>query len=240
MAPLPRPQFWIDVGGTFTDCLTRTGDSAIRTFKLLSSGVFRGKLDAASTCKLLRDRARIKDPARFFEGYEVTIYQKNPDGTDLEIADDNLIIKAFDNAGGDLALNRPMCCEPEAGMWYELRSHEEAPVTGIRWLMGLRLDEDIGEVEVRLGTTRGTNALLERKGAPTAFVTTAGFGDILVIGNQSRPRLFDLNIRKPALLYREVVELKERLDAGGKVLVPLDPAEVRTKLAKLRQDGIQA
>ena len=66
-------------------------------------------------------------------------------------------------------------------MMYELSCGIEAPVIGIHWLCGKRINEPLGPVRVRLGTTRGTNALLERKGAPTAFVTTSGFGDLLTL-----------------------------------------------------------
>lgn len=64
---------------------------------------------------------------------------------------------------------------------------------------------------IRMGTTVATNALLERRGARTALVITKGFGDILRIGSQERPDLFDLKINKPDLLYEEVIEVEERL-----------------------------
>jgi len=62
-----------------------------------------------------------------------------------------------------------------------------------------------------MGTTVATNALLERKGERTAFLVTAGFKDILQIGNQSRPYMFDLAIRRPKPLYSEVFEINERV-----------------------------
>ncbi|KAK1836325.1 Hydantoinase B/oxoprolinase-domain-containing protein [Podospora conica] len=64
---------------------------------------------------------------------------------------------------------------------------------------------------IRMGTTVATNALLERKGEPIAMAVTKGFRDCLVIGNQSRPRIFDLAIRKPDVLYSDVVEVDERV-----------------------------
>ncbi|MEC8981607.1 MAG: hydantoinase B/oxoprolinase family protein [SAR324 cluster bacterium] len=64
---------------------------------------------------------------------------------------------------------------------------------------------------IRMGTTVATNALLERKGAKTTLVTTKGFRDLLQIGNQSRPKIFDLEISKLDLLYDEVVEVDERV-----------------------------
>ena len=64
---------------------------------------------------------------------------------------------------------------------------------------------------IRMGTTVATNALLERKGARTALVITQGFRDLLQIGNQTRPKLFDLEIRKLDLLYEQVIEVEERV-----------------------------
>lgn len=62
-----------------------------------------------------------------------------------------------------------------------------------------------------MGTTVATNALLEKKGEKTAFVVTKGFRDLLHIGNQSRPKMFDLTINKPEVLYEKVVEINERV-----------------------------
>lgn len=68
---------------------------------------------------------------------------------------------------------------------------------------------------IRLSTTVATNALLERKGEKHALVTTKGFKDLLQIGNQSRPAIFDLSIRKPDVLYSEVYEVDERVTLAG-------------------------
>src|ERR1700716_1510685 len=64
---------------------------------------------------------------------------------------------------------------------------------------------------IRMGTTVATNALLERKGEKIVMVVTKGFKDCLEIGNQSRPRIFDLAIKKPDVLYEKVVEIEERV-----------------------------
>ena len=64
---------------------------------------------------------------------------------------------------------------------------------------------------IRMGTTVATNALLERKGEAMALVVTKGFADILEIGNQSRSDIFDLNIKSAQLLYKEVIEVEERV-----------------------------
>ncbi|KPM41857.1 Uncharacterized protein C11D3.15 [Neonectria ditissima] len=68
-----------------------------------------------------------------------------------------------------------------------------------------------GVESIRMGTTVATNALLERKGERTVFVVTKGLKDLLHIGNQSRPKLFDMAINKPDTLYSKVIEVTERV-----------------------------
>lgn len=145
---------------------------------------------------------------------------------------------------------------------------------GIRRVLSLYYGQEIprgvplpkGELEsIRMGTTVATNALLERKGTKHAFLVTKGFRDLLEIGYQSRPRLFDLNIVKPEVLYSEVREVDERVtiegfdeDAAGffasreeipgvlvksssgdmiRILKPLDETAVRQTLRELRAQG---
>ena len=85
---------------------------------------------------------------------------------------------------------------------------------------------------VRLGTTRGTNALLTRHGAQTGLVTTRGFGDVLHIGYQNRPKLFELAIKKPAPLFAEVAEIDERIAADGS-----DPPAARDEQSQRGTDS---
>ena len=92
------------------------------------------------------------------------------------------------------------------------------------------------------GTTVATNAVIEGKGAPTAFVASAGFRDLFEIGRQIRPDLYDMRADKPpALIPRELAfEVPERLDAEGTVLVPLDVDAVRALVEPLRRRGVRA
>jgi len=99
-------------------------------------------------------------------------------------------------------------------------NYSDAPLEAIRRVMAHFLKRDIprGELldtaqieSIRMGTTVATNALLERKGENIALVVTKGFKDCLVIGNQSRPKIFDLAIRKPDVLYSSVTEIDERV-----------------------------
>ncbi len=86
------------------------------------------------------------------------------------------------------------------------------------------------------GTTIATNAVIEGRGAKTALLTTSGFEDILVIGRQNRPKLYDLKATRPQpLVPRELTfGLKERVDAEGRILRPLDLADVKALAEKLK------
>ena len=115
-----------------------------------------------------------------------------------------------------------------------------APLVAIRRVLNLAGEDPIPPVSVRLGTTKGTNALLTRSGAPTALVTTRGFADILEIGDQSRPKLFALDIHKPPPIYEAVAEVDERLAADGSILQPLARDQAERALRHLRALGIQS
>src|ERR1700730_4630265 len=93
---------------------------------------------------------------------------------------------------------------------------------------------------VKVGTTVATNALLTRTGEPVVLVTTAGFADALRIGYQNRPDIFALRILLPTSLYTTVIEARERLDAEGAVLTPLDGARLRADLERARRAGGRA
>ena len=149
--------------------------------------------------------------------------------------------------------------------------YPDAPTEGIRRILqdyddkhdyqrGIPVKTDqIGSI--RMGTTVATNALLERDGAPMALLITKGFADVLEIGNQSRPNIFDLSCAKPSLLYKRVVEVDERIilkefnkenteikypEHVGitgetiQVVQEPDPMAIRSALEELRDAGITA
>ena len=92
------------------------------------------------------------------------------------------------------------------------------------------------------GTTVATNALIQHKGAATGLITTAGFRDLLEIGRQRRPHLYDLQCDKPPLLVRRHLrlEISERLHHDGRIQTPLDEAAVRRAAHALRAAGVQS
>ncbi len=227
-------EFWIDVGGTFTDCFARHCDGTTRRLKLLSSGITKGTVAEGSEATAIVDIARKRDPEQFWRGFRLRLLAD--DGATLA----ECTVGDFDAASGRLHFDAALAVVPTPGMRYELTSGEESPILAVRFLLGLRQDQSIPPVSMRLGTTRGTNALLTRRGARTAFVTTRGFGDVLRIGYQQRPKLFQLDIEKPSPLFGAVVEIDERILADGTVRRAPNVNEVRRQLLELQSQGVES
>jgi 5-oxoprolinase (ATP-hydrolysing) len=121
--------------------------------------------------------------------------------------------------------------------------YSDAAIAGIRQLMGIAKGKPIPVAQigaVKMGTTVATNALLERKGEPTALAITRGFRDALRIAYQNRPRLFDRHILLPELLYSHVIEIDERMGAHGETVAAIDMATARAGLAEAYDMGLRS
>jgi 5-oxoprolinase (ATP-hydrolysing) len=121
--------------------------------------------------------------------------------------------------------------------------YADAALAGIRHFLDVRGDEPIPArlIEaVKMGTTVATNALLERKGEPTALFITKGFRDALRIAYQNRPRIFDRHIVLPEMLYSKVFEVEERIGARGEVVLPIDLPGTERDLRKAFSEGFRS
>lgn len=121
--------------------------------------------------------------------------------------------------------------------------YADAALQGIRDVLGIEAATPLPVADiasVKMGTTVATNALLEREGEPTLFVTTEGFADVLRIGYQSRPKLFALRIDLPEMLFDRVVEAHERIGPHGDVLIPLDRQKLEQDLQQAYRAGFRA
>ncbi len=123
---------------------------------------------------------------------------------------------------------------------FKLLSDAHNPAATV--LDGLRRISPDQPLQIIHGSTVATNALLERKGARTALVTTRGFKDVLQIARQNRPSLYDWTVKPPApLIPAELrLEVDERVDHLGNVLVALHPSEVEDRLATLKQNKVES
>ncbi len=122
---------------------------------------------------------------------------------------------------------------------YKRPSTPDDPTRAV--LEGMR-DLGMRPEEVVHGATVAANAIIERKGARTALITTRGFRDVLLIGRQTRPRLYDLEPQHEPPLVPDGLRLEanERLDHRGRVLQPLDPVEVASILDRVQADGVES
>jgi len=161
---------WADTGGTFTDCLAVDPAGRLHRAKVLSTSAVRGRIAARNGPGSVRVETGWPVPAGFFRGFTVRLLG---DGGLTRTAID------WDPAGRLLHLDGALPPGELAGAAFELRSPEEAPVLAARLVTGTPLDAELPPIAMRLATTRGTNALLERKGAATAlFITPSGTRDI--------------------------------------------------------------
>jgi len=224
-----RWQIWVDTGGTFTDGVAIAPDGGVRRTKLLSTGALRGTL----VRRLAPDRFAIREswsaPASVIRDLGFRLL-----GSDAG----QRRVSRYD--AGELTLDGPLDDLPVLPADFELSSDDDSPVLAARLLTGTPSSEPLPPAWMRLATTLGTNALLERRGVPTALFVTRGFGDVLEIGTQQRPELFALEVVKPEPLHAAVVEVSERLDAAGSVIVPLDAGAVETEARRLLDAGIRA
>lgn len=220
---------WIDTGGTFTDCIAKDPSGRTHRIKILSSSVLRGRITGQPDGYHLDVDIPWPVHQDIFKGFVLRALG----GTFAATVD------RVDLASGRISLSQP-APRITPGSFVELSSMEEVPVLAARLLTHTPLNEAFPPLEMKLGSTRGTNAILESKGARTAFLITKGFKDLLLIGNQQRPDLFALQVIRPLPLYHSVLEVDERVAGDGTVLKPLTRAGTDALIQQLRQDGIES
>jgi len=224
-----RWKIWIDTGGTFTDCMAQAPGGETHRTKVLSSGALRGRMLAQPDGNALSGAPLPGGAPDLYAGYTLRF---------LGRPNETYRVTASDPRTHRLVLDRPVAPAVSAGADFELTAGEEAPVLATRLVTGTPLHAALPTLEMRLGSTKGTNALLEHKGAAVGLLITGGLGDLPEIGTQQRPHLFALDIRKPPRLYTRVIEVRERLDAAGNVLLPLTEAELERVADEAKNSGI--
>ena len=218
----------IDTGGTFTDCVGIDPQGHRLTLKVLSSGRLRATVAEVISPDTLRlEHAWLAKPA-VLRGMTITNASRQSSNPPT------VTIARFDDSSSVMQLE---CTETARAIAFEIGDtidffvpNEEAPILAARLLTATGPREPLPSIDMRLATTRATNALLERTGSETAFFVTKGLRDLLRIGDQTRPELFELNIQKSLPLTERVYEVDARLDAAGQELVDFDE-KAFTKLA---------
>ena len=226
----------VDTGGTFTDCLAIDPQGELHRTKVLSSSALRGKITSLPAADVLYTDAPWCTSAGLLRGYRLRILGAT-DTTTKQPAETCSILQS-DEMGRLTLTHLPPAAV--VGAAFEITADEEAPVLAARLITGTSLGDPLPSMQLRLATTRGTNALLEGKGVATALFVTRGFGDLLRIGDQQRPHLFDLHVQKTPPLTEQVVEVDERLDAKGQVIRPICLDGLEGQVQALLADGIRA
>jgi len=226
----PRnPRFAIDVGGTFTDCLALWPDGQVTIRKVLSSGQLPAQFrEANESGEALVDGLEPDLPPDFFQDFELRT-EAGPLGR---------VNRSEPCDGG-----HRLTVEPRPAQFSKrlsLHAPVEAPLLGVRLMLRLPMRSPIPPIEIRLGTTLATNALLERRFPEPVLVVTRGFPDLLEIGFQNRPGLFELRIPEPEPLTRRVIEAEERLDAQGEIVQPLAEAPLCESLRSAKEAGYES
>ncbi len=236
--PFPEPfsggpggwRVWVDTGGTFTDCVAREPGGVLRRAKVLSSSALRGVVDGLDGPATVRVREEWGAPADLIRGSRFALTGADRPG---------VAVRAYDPSRRRIELAAPYPLPLDPGQGFEVVSPEEAPVLAARLATGTPAGAPLPPLSMRLATTRGTNALLERRGVPVALFVTRGFRDLLLIGTQQRPDLFALEVRRPEPIYREAVEVPGRISADGTEREPLDPRSLTSTVEGLVRAGVR-
>lgn len=208
-----------DTGGTFTDAWALSPAGGERRCKVLSDGSLVFRIHG-------RDGTGWVDlgEAPPFDGDVLVGFHAERAGPVVASRDGGRWLKFAGVPAGDRLV---------------LRTGEEAPVVAARLLTGTPPGAPLPPIDFRVATTRGTNALLEGKGAPTVLFVTRGFEDLLEIRDQRRAALFALAQPPETALCRGVVGISGRLDAEGRVVEPPDEAAVRAAARHWLGHGIE-
>lgn len=225
-------EIYVDTGGTFTDCIGIDPDGNWHRRKVLSNGSLRGVITGWKDPKTLLISENWELQVDIIRGYRFRLLNSTHDTT---------FIQSFKPERNLLRLTRELPVELlQQNISFEILSEEEAPVLGARLITGTPLDLDLPPIRMKLGSTKGTNALLERKGADLVLFVTKGFRDILEIGDQQRPDIFALEVIKRQMLYRHVIEVEERIDSHGTILQPMNIRKLKKDLLKIKRKGFQS
>jgi len=215
----------VDTGGTFTDCIALLPGGGKKYRKVLSNGRLRGNVVEWISDHQVVINESWEMQQDIIRGFRF-VFSADPTR--------EYTVKRYDPKKKILETDNPFSKKNrEDHPAFEIWTGEEAPVLGIRLLTDTPPGEPFPPMEVRLGTTKGTNALLENRGAETILITTAGFRDILRIRNQQRSDIFARKIEKPVLLTDRVIEINERIGHSGEVSDPPDSAALEALIKEI-------
>ena len=239
----------VDIGGTFADCVGIAPDGTRRRIKILTDGRMQTLAtrvgDSTSTGTVHPQYALTALPPWAAPAL-VGMTAVAADGSERVVLDacgaNNCCVATIPWASQSAGQNSPGGVDSPVetdSTCFDLKSGEEAPVLAARLMSGTPPGMSLGALELRVGTTRGTNALLEGNTDPVAAFVNEGLEGLFAIGTQQRLGLFDLVPRLPPTVVRGVFSVRGRRGADGSVTVPLDEAHVRSEARRARTAGFR-
>ncbi len=222
---------WIDTGGTFTDCIAHDPKGKRSRLKVLSKSALRGRIIYQISPSVFKVKINWGIEKSIFSGYTFRI---------LGIQHDSVKVLHIDFSNQTIEIDHDPSIKIKDSLDFEISAGEAAPILAARLATGTALDKQLPGINMRLGSTIGTNALLERTGARTSLVVTSGFKDLLIIRDQQRPDIFSLNIPDKEPLYEDVYEIQERISAKGYCINKPDENLINTIVKKLLKNKIES
>ncbi len=223
-------KIWIDTGGTFTDCIGISPEGTFRRLKIPSNSALKGKVVKQIDAQSFQLQTQWPVQHDLFKNFNLTVLGRKKFECRIVSVDlMHSIVRVNKIISGKIA-----------GATVEISSGEEVPVLAARFLTETPLNKKFPLIEMKLGSTKGTNAILERKGARTGLIITKGFKDLLLIGTQQRPDLFALNIQKELPLYDYVYEIDERIESDGAVLRVPSTKSIQELITSFKKKKIES
>jgi 5-oxoprolinase (ATP-hydrolysing) len=222
----------VDTGGTFTDCVARSDDGIVSRSKVPSSGELRARVVRA-TGQAITLSGLPHVPQGFWAGCDAAAGASawiRVTGSDATEPRGTVTLHCGDAWPAGAA----------PGTVVRLRSALAVPVLAARIALGRTMRESLDDVDLRVGTTIGTNALLEGKAARVVLLTTEGHEDALLIGDQRRRDIFALAPSRRMPLAARRIGVRERMSASGTVIAPLTDVEVARACEAARDPGADA
>ena len=236
-----RPLVWdvgVDSGGTFTDCIAISSHGDVRRSKVLSTSALRARViaaDRADECLRLELSLPCTVDPQLLIGFSIKPIADRR-GSSISGATQTLVNEARLSRSGDGTTDVEVRCgtvqgaglsPPLAGSLVDLCAPWEAPILALRVALGRSSGVSLQDCRLRIGTTRGTNALLERQTTPVVLFTNAGIEDVLAIGDQRRTDIFAVAPSKPSHVQVNAIGVRVRHAPDGRETMPLDVAALR-------------
>lgn len=222
-------KLYIDTGGTFTDCVACLPSGEIIRKKILSDGSLRGRVKRVISPGIIEIDESWNIFSDILIDYKFSL---------ISDPDQKISIISYNWKKKILQLSADISIINSNNKSFQIFSGEEAPVMLARIITETNINSTLPAVEMRIGSTRGTNALLEKKGEELLLFVTKGFKDVLIIGNQQRPDIFSLNVEKSEPLCNNIIEVNERINSNGEIIKKFDPENISEKIKSYSKKGI--